>query len=430
MLQILKRRKEFERLRRCVNDRSINQLTQIVLTDFAKYFEEVPDAKVIPVTGEFLTYFFTIRHPTLSDEQRPLYTALFAQLAAEPNEGARDLIVAKLIEGDTAVKAADIIDSYNQGGEIDVAKALRKLADEHDLDVKRKVLVPTVPMNESIFDDDVHNSGFTWRWQCLNDCMRPLRGGDFIVLAARPDKGKSTAIADNITHMAKQIPLVFPRDKYPESRYILWLNNEGPGKRILKRCIQSALGLPMSKIVELQKAGRLWDEYQAAVGIDMHAIKVVDIHGYKSWQVEEIFKQFPPAIVVFDMIDNVQFSGDTLNGGQRTDQMLEAQYQWARELGVRLDCVMVATSQISADGDGLLYPTLAMLKDSKTGKQGAADAIITIGASTDANDNLRYIGLTKNKLRIEGMPLSPRAEMLLDGPGGRFIAAAQAGVTV
>jgi replicative DNA helicase len=63
-----------------------------------------------------------------------------------------------------------------------------------------------------------------------------------------------------------------------------------------------------------------------------------------------------------------------------------------------------------------------MLKDSKTGKQGAADAIITVGAKNEAAyENTRFIGLTKNKLHIEGRPKSPKSELVLDGPAGRFI---------
>jgi hypothetical protein len=33
-----------------------------------------------------------------------------------------------------------------------------------------------------------------------------------------------------------------------------------------------------------------------------------------------------PALVVFDMIDNIRFGGEVANGGQRTDQLLEAMY--------------------------------------------------------------------------------------------------------
>ena len=56
------------------------------------------------------------------------------------------------------------------------------------------------------------------------------------------------------------------------------------------------------------------------------------------------------------------------------------------------------------------FPTLGMLKDSKTGKQGACDFQLMIGASNDPNlAGVRYIGLPKNKLRREGARGDPRA---------------------
>jgi len=121
------------------------------------------------------------------------------------------------------------------------------------------------------------------------------------------------------------------------------------------------------------------------------------------------------------MVDNIKFGGSALNGGQRTDQILEAQYQWARMMAVKHDTPVIATSQISADGDGLQYPTLPMLKDSKTGKQGAADAIITLGAVNDpAYSGSRFIGTTKNKLRRQGAPASPQCEVVFDGERARL----------
>jgi replicative DNA helicase len=90
-------------------------------------------------------------------------------------------------------------------------------------------------------------------------------------------------------------------------------------------------------------------------------------------------------------------------------------YQWARALAIRTGSVAIAASQISADGDGLTYPTLGMLKDSKTGKQGAADVIITLGASNDPTlAGSRYVGLTKNKRRVTGVRGSLNAEVIFD----------------
>jgi len=421
LLQVMKHRKKFDKLIRVVEKRAIEQQTSIVLTDFAKYFAET-DCETIPIGREFASWFHLVAHPKLSAEGTAIYKQMFLQCEQEPDPMAESMLVSRLLENNLAQAVSDATERYARGEEIDLTKHLRDLMTTFDSDVDRKVKLPWVEIDESLFDEDLRNDGFTWRWECLASTMRPLRGGDFGILAGRPDKGKTTALTDLCTDWASQLKAVY-HDK-PEKRRIIWLNNEGPGKRIQKRIIQSAFGLPTSKLVEKQGKGTLWDEYEVLIGGDRTAIRVVDIHGFKSWQVEEIFRQFPPGLVIFDMIDNVKFDGELANGGQRTDQILETMYQWGRDLAVRFDCPIIATSQISADGDGECYPTLPMLKDSKTGKQGAADFIITLGTSNDPSlEAMRFIGTTKNKLRLEGQKQSPRAQMIIDATAGRFLAA-------
>lgn len=408
---------------RTVNARALDGRTSVILHDFGRYFEEVPDCEVIPLTREFYTWFSTVAHRNLSAEDLPIYRRIFEECSREPDQSAKDMLVAKLLEADLAVRIADITDRWTRGEEVDIGKVLRSMVDEHETQVRRKVTMPFVDMDQDLFADDVNNIGFKWRLACLNMAMRPMRSGDFIIVAARPDKGKTTFLTDNLTHMVHQIPEVYADDA-TDPRTILWFNNEGPGARIVKRAVQSALNAPISRLVELSQSGTMWASYEAAIGASRLRLRIMDVHGFRSWQIEEILRHVKPAIVVFDMIDNIKFDGELINGGQRTDQMLEAMYQWARELGVRYDTPVIATSQISAEGDGLAYPTLAMLKDSKTGKQGAADAIITIGARNEpAMENIRYIGLTKNKLQLEGRPRSPQAEVVLDGTSGRFVEA-------
>lgn len=418
LLQLCKYRKEYDRLKKVINQRTIDVRTQTLLADFGKFFAQVEDCDCIPLTGEFTTYFTKVAHRSLDAAELEIYSNIFKRVEQDLPDGTRDMLLSRLLEADFATKLADTLLMYDQEEEIDVPAAVQRLLDNWLSQSNRVLNVPEVKANAGLFDDDVHNTGFRWRWPCLNEHMRPLRGGDFIIVAGRPDKGKTTGVADNITYMAGQVDALYPE----EGRNVVWLNNEGPGKRILKRCVQSALGLPTSELVKLQEQNLLWDKYNTAIGIDKARLKVLDIHGFKAWQVEELLRQLKPAIVVFDMIDNVNFDSLIINGGSRQDSVLEGMYQWARELGVRYDCPIIATSQISGDGESTPYPTLGMLKDSKTGKQGAADVIITIGTNEDPSmANTRFIGMTKNKLALEGVPVSPRKEMQFDGACGRYV---------
>ncbi|WZB35752.1 DnaB-like replicative helicase [Psuedomonas phage SVOphi44] len=415
---MLKHKKEFQRLHKIVNQRAFDLRTTTVLGDFGRYFDAFPDCQTVPLGAEFDTWF-VLQHRNLKDEDMAVYRQVFKQVAGEPSDEVKAVLVSQLLDADIAVQAADIADRWSRGEEINISGMMRKLMDDYELEVKRKINIPFVEIGDNLFKDAVNNTGISWRQSALNLTMRRLRPGDFGILAARPDAGKTSFVASEITHMAKEI-----RGYFGENRPIIWFNNEGPGDRIMERIIQAAFGIPASQLVKKQKAGTIWTEYAALIGGWMQQIRVVDIHGYKAWQVEEIVKQQQPSIVVFDMIDNIRFDGEVMNGGQRTDQLLEAMYQWARILCTQHKCIGIATSQISAEGDGLAYPTLGMLKDSKTGKQGAADFIITLGKKNEeAYEAIRFLGLTKNKLHCEGQKRSPAAEIIFDATAGRFYSA-------
>lgn len=231
--------------------------------------------------------------------------------------------------------------------------------------------------------------------------------GDFTVTH------NTSFIADQITHMAPQLLELFPGERRP----ILWLNNEGPGNRIINRVRQAALGITISEIVELGPLAAAARYHELIGGEDM--IQVFDIHGQQNYEVLELIRKYRPGLVVFDMIDNIHFHGSTLHGGERTDQLLEAMYQWARDQCVKFEFIGLATSQISDAGEQMQYPAQNMLKDSRTGKQGACDFIITLGEQATF-PNTRFIGCTKNKIVRQGGKYSPQAQVFFDRDRSRF----------
>ncbi|CAB3795609.1 DnaB-like helicase C-terminal domain-containing protein [Pararobbsia alpina] len=418
LLQLLKYRERYERLAKAVPAAALEAKSVVILNDYGTFFQEFPDAARIE-HEPFMLWFKAFAHPTLTAEQLGLYSALLANvLNKDCDPSLESGIMERMLAAETANRVTDLITQYNEGGEIDLYVALRDEIERFEANTNRKVRVPWVSEDiDSILQDDKNDRGLHFRLDCLNTVMRPLRGGDFLVYAGRPDKGKTTGISSEVTYMAGQFDAYYGLQ---HGRYVLWMNNEGPGRRIVQRNYQSAINATMSDLIRKSNAGTLKDEYAAAVGA-LDRIRVLDIHDFWNYEVEDIMKRYPPGLVIMDMVDNIKFGGQALNGGQRTDQILEAQYQWARLMGVKYDTPVIATSQISADGDGLQFPTLPMLKDSKTGKQGAADAIITLGSVNDPfYASSRWIGTTKNKLRRQGAPQSPQCEVLFDGERGRI----------
>lgn len=415
LLRALKHRENYDKFYGHVPEAAVNDKTRVVLEDFGKYFRAHPDVTLIQFIP-FFTYFKAFLHRTLPEDKAAIYETLLSNIEVDVDQPLVDGLMKKLAEARTADVAITLADKWREGEEMDIGTELRALVDLHENDVNKNVKVPWVEDNvEDMLDEEKNDHGFKFRQKALNDSIRPLRGGDNIIAAARPDVGKTTFMTDQLTFFAPQVDTIYPG----EGREILWFNNEGPGKKIKLRLYQSALNATMSDLVGYRDDGSLHKRYIEAVGGRQDIIRVFDIHDFYNHEVEDIIKRFPPAMLVFDMIDNIKFAGAVNNGGQRTDQLLEAMYQWARILGVKYDTPVIANSQISGDGENMTYPTLGMLKDSKTGKQGAADVILTIGTNPEY-PNARFIGTTKNKLAREHGPKNPKLELQFDGLRGRY----------
>lgn len=429
-LAFLRTRNRYERLAKAVPSRALDARTQIILADYGRFFREFEDAAEIHPSA-FLLMFKSV-HPDLKPESVSVYEALFKQICAAdvPAEVEKGLMV-RLAGAAAAFDLADLVTKFNAGEEIDLRAQVQTVVETFDTTVNRKIKNPQIldPIEE-LLEAEANDVGFSWRLPCLNRHIKPIRRGDFVVVAARPDSGKTSFCASEVTHMAAQVDALFPG----ETRSILWFNNEGPGRNIVVRNFQAALNATIEELAKYSKekcttpdlskryGSLVREKYAEALGGRAGVLRVFDIHGMWNYEVEDLMRMHKPAVVLFDMVDNIKFGGEVNNNGQRTDQLLEAMYQWARMMGVKYDCCVIATSQISGEGDGIQYPGLGMLKDSRTGKQGSADVIITIGTVNDpVLAKSRYIGCTKNKRVRTGVTKSPQQEVIFDGDRSRYV---------
>ncbi|WP_429498829.1 AAA family ATPase [Robbsia andropogonis] len=210
----------------------------------------------------------------------------------------------------TASKLQKMLEDWDTG-EVDITAMLRQINDEHETWLMRRKVHPLVNDRiEDILAEDENDTGFHWRLDCLNRSMRPLRGGDFGIVAARVDSGKSTALASELTFMAPQVDVLYPG----QNRTIIVFNNEGPGKRLKHRCYNAALQMNTTGLVELSQNGTIFEKYVEALG-GRNVIKVLNVHDYTMPELEDIVKDLNPAIVVIDMLDNVTLGKAAGNGG-------------------------------------------------------------------------------------------------------------------
>lgn len=230
---------------------------------------------------------------------------------------------------------------------------------------------------EELYDETVHTSGLRWRLSALNRSLGSLRKGDFGFIFARPETGKTTFLASEVSHFATQT-----------DRPILWFNNEEQGNKVKVRLYQASLGCSLAQLYsDRSKSASLFESYTG------HRIRLLDSASIHRRQVERIVKEVQPALIVFDQIDKIKgFDSD------REDLRLGAIYIWARELAKEY-CPVIGVCQADVTGENKKWLTMDNVANAKTSKQAEADWILGIGkVHDDGLEYMRYLHLSKNKL--------------------------------
>ncbi len=410
LLRIIKYKEQFNKVARYIPRSAIDKRTKAVADDIKRFFTDNPDEEVLDFPA-FRSLFFTVYHKGLGDSDCDYYNKLLTRMEDDVPESIKKNIINQLLELEFATDVANVVDDYEQGEDIEVVTAVSNLVDNVKEMLERTESFEYADFDDSTIGEQSNDDGLPWPLDIMNEYYRPAQGGDQYIVAARPGQGKTTFLTHVNYTWAKHLP---------KNKVIYWFNNESRRQRIMARQIQSALGLTNGELDKLQKSRKLREEYIKVMG-SADKVRVYDIHGKNNSFIEEILEaggEDNVGAIIFDMLDNVKFP---TRKDTREDQRLEQMYQWSRELGVKYNCPVLPTSQISNEGAGLMFPQEHMLKDSKTGKQGACDGIIMIGSSDDPMlQNKRGLSMPKTKSKREGMQ-HMREEITFDADRGRYI---------
>ena len=342
------------------------------------YYNAYPDRESISTTELEIQYNSNY---LLQEAERKELTLLVTRIF-EAEITNKDAVINLLNEhrrrglaGDLAKLALDVED-----GSADPQSLIEKFKDfEVDEVTDKKFDFQNMSLKH-IYDEQDNYPGLRWRLNWLNKSLGSLRKGNFGFLFARPETGKTTFLASEITHMIKQT-----------DGDIIWFNNEESNRVVADRINQAFAGVER-RILKGQQQAAYEKQYEDIVG---NRIKLVGNEITESTdpkKIEEILKATNPALIIFDQIDKIKgFKAD------RNDLELKAIYQWAREIAKKYAPV-IAVSQASGEADGKLWLTMNMVDGSKTSKQGEADWMLGIGKEQDNTSRLRYFNILKNKL--------------------------------
>lgn len=230
---------------------------------------------------------------------------------------------------------------------------------------------------EHLINTTYQEQGYRWRLSCLNKSLGSLRKGDFGFIFARPETGKTTFLASEITSFLR----------VPETR-VVWFNNEEQGNKVALRVYQAYFGLTLEQLLaNVRKYKQL---FQEEVGDNF---QLYDSGTLSRGDVESVVERTSPTIVVYDQLDKIRgFSAD------REDLILGAKYQWARELAKNSHAA-IGVCQADGTAEGVRYLTMEHVANAKTAKQAEADWILGIGKDRSPDlERVRYLNISKNKL--------------------------------
>lgn len=322
-------------------------------------------------------YFFQ-KYP---DVDKDLYLGLFKTLSEAPIDTTLGVALLNNIkQRQQALQLSEEAFKFSSGnGDYDkVVAAWDKLSDDKGSQVEEFEFVTT--SLTSIIHEIFRKPGLRWRLDALNKSLGSLRKGNFGFLFARPEVGKTTFLASEISYMLEQLA--------DDAGPIIWFNNEQVGAEVMLRMYQGYFGVRLEQIKSNPQ--KYEDEFHRQT---KGKFKLVDNASIDKMLVERMCKSLNPSLIVFDQIDKIKGFKD-----DRKDLELGAIYVWARELA-KIYCPVVGVCQAGGTGENIKWLTMDNVDNAKTSKQAEADWILGIGYRHEEGAQfIRYLHLSKNKL--------------------------------
>ena len=387
LLVVLGNKENLARFKPFVKEHAVQPETWQIINGLAEYFDKHSAVQDID-WSKFNPWFTLVYKPKLSSDEVLAYRSIFTQLVAHGPVSNESDIVRHFVTMDYAMQIYDavqtVVDGSNLSAMDDIGKMLEAYADELGVEQKNEFVTTDLA---KLLDSVIRNNGVHWRLEDMNVGVGPVHAGDYIVVAARPETGKTSFITSEVSYWLPQV------DK---TRPALFINNEEQGEKIMFRMVQSTLGLDARTIEANEKTATA--DYAAALG-NADRFLVKHQSDISTAQVESLIRATHPAIVVLNVVDKIHRPRVRGKNDANEVENLRQLHVWARGLASKYDCIVVGVIQADASAEGEKWIRQHQLYGSKTGVQGEADVLITIGRTFDPKEkDYRFIHVPKNKL--------------------------------
>lgn len=412
LLALMSNRENYDKFRKIVAKESITlSETATSLADYEAYFRAFPSAKQID-WNEFRTYVRIVRHPEWKPEKFDAYDAIMARVEEAHASGVAVGILDHFQRIQAVGEIIEVCNDVAHGKHEDLSPII---------DIVSRVKRETIGTNDissyfgptdlsAVLESRIRSSGVEWRLDSFNLAVGPLHSGDFVMLYARPEAGKTSWLCSELTHMVKFLP---------EDKDAVIFNPEEGGGRLFLRLVTAALNDDVITVASDEVSSKV--RYEREVQ-RMDRIKVVEpAGGISTRDIEKVLDRGNYGLVAINVLDKIKMPS-RYSQEKEVDRYRSLAY-WLRETANRYSVPILAVAQADAAAEGQRFLTQSMIYGSKTGVQGEADLLLGMGYDSSMGDR-RCISLLKNKLPggVKTNPLMKHAkiEVEISPATGRF----------
>lgn len=382
LLNALAIKKNYDQFVDVLEPKRLIPITALLLKDYKKYFDKF---NTDIDWSLFYTEFCEWHRKDLDEHDLAYYReTVFPLISNSQNEN----VYISLLDRQAAKDIETIINGGFNSEEIsEVVKNLQTQKAAYTKEIDADIFCLS-SVDVSLLDT---TNGLTWCLPSIQAGLNSLMPGQFIVVAADSDVGKSAFCITQAVHVFKQLHKMQQLD-----RPILYCTSEDTKEDLTCRFLANLyqdqyLGFE-DVIINFERIREHYvANYNDGVFIGISIRGPSDLHRIK----QKICK-YNPSLIIIDMLDKLSNSDNI--------QDLTKLYQEIR--GIANDGYpIIGTSQTGnttyQDPETKEYKHRRWLSDkdlagSKSGKQGAAYCIISIGKD-DEMTNIRYLQTTKKK---------------------------------
>lgn len=338
---------------------------------------------------DFLVWFGNVRHRSYSSDLLECHKALLEKVVSSKTELAETVIQHFNTE---ALKKhiEEVFEEKKEAGVSDIVDLCQDYLKTATLSTKFDSF-----FHDMDAPDEEENYGggqLSWRLSCLNESIGRIGPGDFGIVFAGTNAGKTSFLCSEVSYMCTQI----------SDKPILWFYNEGSFHKLKHRFWSACLKMTSQQIRDYPEVAK--EEYRTYCNGDINKVRFYNATNMSIYDVEHISNTYRPALVVIDQLDNL--SG--FDKSQRDDIRALKLFQRARSISINCACPMIVADQatnteyFTKDGEKrcVRYLSKHQLQGSRIAKQSTAEFMIGIGYDSEEPET-RYITTPKVK-SLEG----------------------------